>query len=175
MNELKGLSLGLNMLNNPLIREMGNRIMDAEDSFTCVQVIESYLIKCFHKEKEYNHRRVASAVDLIMQGETDIVKLAQNACLSYKQFQRIFTEYTGLMPKEYIKINRFSKALHRLQTKPALSLSGLADECGYYDKSHLIKDIKSLSGYTPSQFMLNADPYSKEKSLFQSVCVDIKY
>lgn len=42
------------------------------------------------------------------------------------------------------------------------------------DKSHLIREVKFLSGYTPNEFLSNADPYSDNRSLFQSFFVDIR-
>lgn len=174
LDELNGSAIGFDILDNPLIAELGKRIVETRDNQTCIELIENSLMRCFIEAKGYNVMRVASAVKAINQGESNVVELARSACLSYKQFQRVFAKYTGLKPKEYIRIGRFSKALHTLQTEPDAGLSELADRYGYFDKSHLIKDMKSLSGYTPGEFLANTDPYSEYKSLFQSVCVDIK-
>lgn len=101
-------------------------------------------------------------------------KLTNETCLGYKQFKRLFIENIGLNPKEYIQIRRFSKALNILQVTPKITLTNLAFYCGYYDKSHLIKDFKTLSGYTPTEFILQSDPYSPAISLFQSFFINAK-
>jgi transcriptional regulator GlxA family with amidase domain len=72
--------------------------------------------------------------------------------LSYKQFKRVFAEYTGANPKDWLRTVRFQKALYTLQTQPAISLAQLACECGYYDQPHLIKEFKTFSGYTPVEY-----------------------
>lgn len=174
LNRLKGLSVSLDMLDNPLFSELGKRVMETKDNHICIELIEAFLLKSILQSENYNRMRMLSAMNAMTRGETDVDRLAALACLGYKQFQRIFTEYIGLRPKEYIRINRFSKTLQSLQTGTYSGLSELADECGYYDKSHLIKEVKSLSGYTPRGFLSNSDPYSDYRSVFQSVCVDIK-
>jgi Transcriptional regulator containing an amidase domain and an AraC-type DNA-binding HTH domain len=113
-----------------------------------------------------------SVMHSINNGESCIQTLAQTACLGYKQFQRIFDENIGLHPKEFLQVNRFSKASHALQTHPTITLDDLANAYGYYDKSHLIKDFKKLAGYSPSQLSSNFDPYSDYMSLFQTFFID---
>lgn len=175
MDELNGLFINLFELGNPLIKELSKRIAETVDNKTCVQLIEMFLSKCFvQPDNDYHRRRIESALSSIRQGESDIKKLAKDVCLSYKQFQRVFSAYTGLNPKEYIKINRFAKALYKLKTEPRANISELADECGYYDKSHLIKDMRAMAGYTPAEFISTSDPHTDYKSLFQSVCINIK-
>lgn len=173
MNEVLEKNIELSLLSDPLLNELERRLLNTEDNHRCVQLIEQFLLKRISQFKTYNYKRLISVMKSICHGENDISKLAQNACLGYKQFKRIFAEYTGLNPKQFIQIHRFSQALHALQTQPALTLNDLAYKCGYYDKSHLIKDIKTFSGYTPNQFLSNSDPYSDYKSLFQSFFVDV--
>lgn len=61
--------------------------------------------------------------------------LASTACLSQKQFTRIFSKYVGMNPKSYLRLLRFHKALMMLQSE-ASSPSGdnrmnIAWQCGY--------------------------------------------
>lgn len=175
MNKLNGQTIPIDALSDPYIIELEDRLMETKENQTCVHLIEQFLLKRICHVEEYNYKRLASVVRSINYGEREISKLAQAACLSHKQFNRIFLEYTGLHPKEFLQIKRFTKAIHTLQTQPLLNLSELAYECGYYDKSHLIKEIKSYSGYTPMEFLSNCDPYSDYMSLFQSFFINTKY
>ncbi|WP_455960943.1 helix-turn-helix domain-containing protein [Bacteroides bouchesdurhonensis] len=81
---------------------------------------------------------------------------SQIACLGYKQFKRVFIEYTGLNPKEFLKIARFRKTLHCLHTYSQIRLNELSYDWRYCDKSHLIKDFKTFTGYTPKQYLFIA-------------------
>lgn len=77
-----------------------------------------------------------------------------------KQFNRIFSEYVGSNPKEFTRTIRFQRALHILEKQPPISLTALAYQCGYFDQSHLIKDFKALSGYTPTEYLVACPPHT---------------
>ncbi|MDP4276428.1 MAG: helix-turn-helix domain-containing protein [Bacteroidota bacterium] len=109
---------------------------------------------------EHNQKRVETAIRLINAGQTDIARLADAACLSTKQFSRVFSEHIGAHPKEYSRTIRFQRALHMLETDQQRSLSALAYDCGYFDQSHMIKDFKALSGYTPGEYLAVCPPHS---------------
>ena len=83
-------------------------------------------------------------------GIIGISALASKLCLSQKQFERRFRNYTGFNPKSYSRIIRFESALsnHRKYN----TLSEVAHAYGYYDQAHFISDFKAFSGYTPSTF-----------------------
>ncbi|MFV0536078.1 MAG: DUF6597 domain-containing transcriptional factor [Dysgonomonas sp.] len=165
MHEFKERSIALDLLDNPEILELGKRLQETFDNKTCVQLIESYLKKRYFHPKEYNFRRITAAVSAVDLGNVTINNLANISCLSYKQFKRIFAEYVGLNPKEFMRIIRFQKALYTLQTNTAISLTELAYTCEFYDQSHLISEFKHFSGYTPSEYIAICDPYSDYFSL----------
>ena len=108
----------------------------------------------------------------INEGEGNISVLSQTACLGYKQFKRIFAEYVGLNPKNFIQITRFRKTFNILQLTPQISISKVAYDCGYYDKSHLIKEFKMFTGYTPTQLLDICDTYTENLSVFNSVFIN---
>lgn len=172
MDELVTLHVAIEALGDRQLMELEDRLLHAVDNQTCVYWIEQYLLSRIYRFDEYNMRRLTAVMASIYSGETDLTNLAGEACLGYKQFKRIFAEYAGLNPKDFIRIKRFSKALSLLQTCTAINLNDVSDKCGYYDKSHLIKEIKSLSGYTPSEIIRNSDPYSDYKSLFQTFFIN---
>lgn len=93
-------------------------------------------------------------------GEVRISDLSEAAHLSYKQFKRVFTEYIGVNPKDFLRIVRFQHALFVLQSSPDMNFSQLAYECGYYDQPHLINEFKIFTGYTPKEYQAICTPYS---------------
>lgn len=86
-------------------------------------------------------------------GDISVSRLAETVCLINKQFQRIFSEHVGAMPKEFMRIVRFHKALFTLQNNPSLSFTQLAYECGYYDQAHLTNEFKLFSGYSLREYV----------------------
>ena len=82
------------------------------------------------------------------------------ACLSEKQFSRVFSDNIGLSPKEFSRIIRIQRALSILQNLPRINFAQLAYDCGYTDQSHMIKEFKQFSGYTPKEFLSLYNPFS---------------
>jgi len=84
-------------------------------------------------------------------GQMSIYELSKKNCITVRQLERHFKKYIGLSPKEYSNIIRFQNALSLIQ-KPNQnrSLSDIAFECGYYDHSHLVNEIKRNTGLPPS-------------------------
>lgn len=91
----------------------------------------------------------------------NIENVASRYGITSRYLQKLFLKHTGLTPKLYSKINRFQNSL-RLVTKKDTSLTSIAYDCGYFDQSHFIRDFKSFTGLTPSD-------YSSENSPITSV------
>jgi Transcriptional regulator containing an amidase domain and an AraC-type DNA-binding HTH domain len=172
MNELRGQNIAIELLNDPQVTELENRLIDAVDNYQCVQWIEQFLLKRIYQFDSYNFNRLDAVIKAVNSGETEIPLLAETACLGYKQFKRVFMDYTGLKPKEFLLMARFRRTLHALQTQSWTSLNALAYDCGYYDKSHLIKEFKTFAGYNPREYLSICDPYSDYLSLFNSFFIN---
>lgn len=174
LNELSNQNVAIDALCDPQISELEKRLMEFADNETCVGFIENFLLKRIYQFEEYNHKRLTAVIKSINCGQSDILELAQTACLGYKQFKRIFAEHAGVNPKDFLRIFRFQKASRILQVWPQTTLIQLAEECGYSDKSHLIKEFKGFSGYTPGEYVSVCDPYSEYHSLFRSAFLETK-
>lgn len=84
-------------------------------------------------------------------GQVNIYELSKRNFTTKRQLERNFKKYIGLSPKEYSNIIRFQTALSLIKnTKQHQSLLNIAFECGYYDHSHLSKEIKRFTGLSPS-------------------------
>lgn len=97
--------------------------------------------------------RIDYAVSLIKQGKgnTPIPFIAEQACLSKRQFERRFLAGIGISPKVFSRIVKFGNTRRLLKSGANRSLFDLAVDCGYYDHAHLIKEFKRLSGSLPSE------------------------
>lgn len=161
MSEFLNHCISVNDIGDLSLKDLEKLIQDNGDSFSCIQLIERHFINQLHSFDDYNYKRIVAAVHTInTQPQIDITSLADSVCLSYKQFNRVFTEHVGARPKEFTRIIRFQRALYILQTNPAISLTQLAFECGYYDQPHLINEFKTFAGCTPTEFIASCAPYS---------------
>lgn len=101
-------------------------------------------------------KQISHVVSLIrrQKGIVSIKELVTEVCLCQRQFERKFKFHTGYSPKEYSRIVQFWNAVHLL--KPNISFDNLlfvAVQAGYYDASHLYREVKRLSGHTPKAFL----------------------
>ncbi|MFD1872284.1 helix-turn-helix domain-containing protein [Hymenobacter bucti] len=83
-------------------------------------------------------------------GSLPIERVAAQACLSLRQFERKSYERLGLSPKMYSRMIRFSHAYKYKESAPHTSWLDIAHRCGYYDQMHFIRDFKFFAGFAPS-------------------------
>ncbi|WP_029904818.1 helix-turn-helix domain-containing protein [Prevotella sp. 10(H)] len=162
MSEFHKMDIPTGEIGDIALRELEERIYEEPDNTKAIALIESYFIFQLRKTFDsYNHKRIHEVLKAInREHQPNITSLSEIACLSYKQFNRVFTEYIGANPKEFTRIVRFQRALYMLQQNPEINITELAFDCGYYDQPHLIKEFKSFSGHTPYEYMAVCSPYS---------------
>lgn len=160
IDKVTGLRLTADDLEDKELMELERMVTVTVQDHKCIHIIEQFLLNRLTMPTDYNLNRVSHALNLLNRGETDVTNLADATCLSTKQFNRVFSEIIGARPKEYSRIIRFQKALYLLEKRRNISLTTLAYSCGYFDQSHMIKDFKSLSGYTPGEYLDVCSPHS---------------
>lgn len=172
LNHIRDKNIDIELLGDIHLLDLDKRLMETNNNYQCVFLIEQYLLKKLYGFASERFDRMNTVIQSINEGQNDISELSQLACLGYKQFKRVFAEYTGLNPKEFLQIARFRKTLQSLHSGSQICLSQLACDWGYCDKSHLIKEFKSFTGYTPKEYLSVCDPYSENMSLFNSIFIN---
>lgn len=174
MYELRNWNIDTGQLGESSLYDLENRLINTTDNRQCTVHIENFLLKKLSCIVFDNNKfdRMNEIVRCIVNGQQNITQLSTMACLGYKQFKRVFAEYAGLNPKEFIQIARFRKVLYCLHSGLQTNLNELAYNHGYSDKSHLIKDFKTFTGYTPKKYLSICDPYCEYLSLFNSIFIN---
>ncbi len=153
--EIDGFSLGDRNLN-----ALADRVLNAEDVEEALRIIESWLLTRLNESAIYNLKRVeVSLQQLFLNSSISVEKMAQIACLSRKQFERVFFQAVGMKPKEYSNITRFQKSLWFMQNG-FNSFTEIAYSCGYADQSHFIRECRRYSGVTPTELIKTQPIYS---------------
>lgn len=157
------------------LSELQQAVLDADDKMECIGIIERYLLK---RLTQLNPN-IASYEYTIQQMEsnsnTSIKQLSNISNICYKQFNRRFVNNIGINPKYLTRIIRFQKTLSVLQNGGSYNLTELAFKCGYYDASHILKEFREFSGYTPNEYMSMYNPFSDyflQKELIQNKAYD---
>jgi methylphosphotriester-DNA--protein-cysteine methyltransferase len=86
-------------------------------------------------------------------GDTTIRSLADDVGFSQKRLVRTFEEKVGLKPKALSRVFRFQAVLKKIEKESRVSWSFVAQEAGYFDQAHFIREFESLSGLKPSQYL----------------------
>jgi AraC-like DNA-binding protein len=161
MSEFHNRNISIEDLGDKSLLQLADRIQNIPDNHMAVKLIEDFLVSRLKDSDLYNLNRIAKTMNAVNScHQPDIKSLANIACLSHKQFGRIFTEYVGTTPKEFTRIIRFQRAIFTLQNNLEKDQAELALDCGFYDQAHMIKEFKTFSGYTPNEYLAVCLPYS---------------
>ncbi|OIV35354.1 hypothetical protein BIV57_22165 [Mangrovactinospora gilvigrisea] len=77
---------------------------------------------------------------------------AREAGLSMRGLQRLFARYVGVPPKQVLLRYRLHEAADRIAAGPVRDWAALADEMGYADQSHFVRDFARAVGVTPTAY-----------------------
>ena len=70
---------------------------------TCIRLIERFLMQRL-VDANCNYQRTHHAIrQIINQPQIDVNTLAESACLGYRQFKRVFSNYVGIALKNIIE------------------------------------------------------------------------
>jgi len=84
-------------------------------------------------------------------GLVPVSELARIAGMSERSLQRRFKKEIGLGPKEFCSVVRFNHVYSHMQRTRKLDLD-IALQCGYFDESHMLKDLRYYLGKAPKRF-----------------------
>ena len=118
---------------------------------------------------EYRSRinRVMDYIDIHLDQPLELKSIAEIANFSPFHFHRIFTFLIGETPIDYIQRLRIEKAACRLRENMDISISEIADSCGFCTVSLFSRVFKKFFGLTPSQFRKTERPvYAQDGILF---------
>lgn len=158
-HEFKGIEVGLENLWGAEGKELEDRVntLATDDAIDAIQ--HFFLARL--KKQTHSLSSISSIVGLMeAQGGNQTVKhWADYANLSERQFNRIFNNVIGISPKEYLKITRFNKVLNLFNESNTEKLITIANQCGYYDQAHFIKDFKEYTGITPTGYVADSKTF----------------
>jgi AraC-like DNA-binding protein len=121
-----------------------------------IGVIETFLLYLIGRARYRDWRPIDRISRFLLQhpNTASLDWLADQACLSQRQFYRQFVAREGVSPKLYERIARFENAMKRKNAQPAKDWLSVALDLGYYDYQHLVRDFKEFTSLTPNGFLL---------------------
>jgi AraC-like DNA-binding protein len=134
--------------------ELRERLCTAATTAERFSLLESSLLSRLRDpaDRRDGHRAVPFALEQLAQGATvrDVVASVQ---LSWRRLIEVFTAEVGIAPKRMSRVLRFERACRLARRPLAPDWARIAQLCGYFDQSHLIHDMRQLTGFSPAQIV----------------------
>lgn len=150
---LSGHTVGLHDVFGPEGVELEGKLFAATGRVEAqVSLLDQFFLSRLAVSPEYH--RVMSWVKQIegTGGQISVVELSRSAGLSVRSVDRLFQQVIGLPPKFFARTVRFRHVHHRLVNEPQARWDEIVAAHGYFDQSHFIKDIISLTGVDPKRY-----------------------
>ena len=150
---------------NSEINILHEQLYEAENVEAMGKLVNDWLLPYLNKKRSINYKDVITATANIITKNAGLINLdtlTHFACMSMRNFERIFIKETGMSPKQLCCICRFNNALERKLSHPSMNWTSIAHQSGYFDQMHLIKDFKRFCGEAPSSLLKNV-PLLEEK------------
>lgn len=127
------------------------RVRSVDQLFCSLIGTENQQLRCVKYCLEKLHRQDGCSVR----------QLAQDTGYSSRWIEKLFQEYLGNTPQQVTSIVRFNKLIELFKTNSYSRMIDYALEAGYYDHSHLIRDLKKYVKRPPVSFRNEISSFTK--------------
>jgi len=122
-----------------------------------LQMVQRHLLTMLqHQQYDTRNGLIHHALQVIeaSHGVLKIEALAQETGVTRQHLATRFRAEVGIPAKTFARICRFRKTLSAIQeiARPDIDWATLAQDCGYFDQSHLIHEFQEFAAGTPESF-----------------------
>lgn len=139
-------------------RELGARLVEARNADAHFDLADQALMRWFADVPVFDKTMHWAMEQFGAAEPAAVADIAKEIGWSRKYLSQRFTTLTGHSPQTYRRLARFARFTTRLMAMPNDSLAELAAETGYYDQSHLTRDVQALSAMTPGELRASLLP-----------------
>lgn len=127
----------------------------ASDTATRVKLLSAEIARRLLAARTLPPPAVVAAASRITasRGSVTIRSLANELGVSRQHLARSFAHYVGLSPKLLARIVRARGVVEIARSATDVDWVSMALDAGYYDQSHLIADVRELTGLAPSSWV----------------------
>jgi AraC-like DNA-binding protein len=139
-----------------------NRLGDIEKPNDKITFLQKALVDLLGRNAK-SYVLLDHTIDIITQtyGMLRIRDLATQTGYSKRYLDMLFKEHVGLSPKSLASIFRFQHFYQSWSQKTADVISKHSLYAAYYDQSHLIKEFKRFTGYSPEKYAILATGFNR--------------
>jgi len=162
-NEFLNRSTDASLLKNGKeLKTLHALMVECRSVYEKVKLAEEYLLRKLDSTFSENFLRIGDTIHFMSHqpNSLKVPDLASRACLSRKQYERLFLNHAGISPAAFSRIIRFQYALFLKEKAKTKNLTELALAAGYYDQPHMIRDFRQLTDHSPKAFFNQCDTIS---------------
>jgi AraC-like DNA-binding protein len=154
MSELANRSVSLEDVLGPAAHELAGRVADAPGWPERFALVERALAARLADAPALDPGVVWSLGVLAGSGgRVPIGALAGELGWSHRRLIARFRDAVGMPPKRVARILRFERLTALIGAEPAIGWARAAAECGFADQAHLAREVRDLSGLTPTRLV----------------------
>lgn len=144
-------------------KELKRHVLDADSTEECIGMIEEFILRRLVKTQGSPYLRQLQKVFDLLKAKPDvrIDELASAACLSERQFRRVFMDNVGMNPKQIQRIMRFRHATNQMILSNPDNLDNVLYTNGYTDHSHFNHEFHDIVGVSPTEYIASLEKVRK--------------
>ncbi|WP_320041520.1 helix-turn-helix transcriptional regulator [uncultured Desulfobacter sp.] len=153
INILTDQLVDISKINGRKTSIIAEKLVNATDYQKQTRIISNVLKRVF-PSKPIIEEETQTAIDIIQNsgGTINIHQVAEKVAWSRQHLSRKFIQHTGLTPKFFASVVRVRNFIQKYKTGSS-GFAEIAQECGYYDQSHMISEFKCMTGMTPQAYL----------------------
>jgi len=172
LQQLSGKVLSASDYADEGLLQLDRLYKEAVDEEDVARLLDAFFLGHIPHKEDINYTRLCKVITACdaMKGNISAAEMAAVACLSERQFLRVFRQYVGISPKQFVRLRRFHRALQSMQqmvaTGKPIDLLAIALQHGYYDLSHMAMEFQQMGCVSPSHFRMLGIPLTADFSVF---------
>jgi AraC-like DNA-binding protein len=148
LSDLQDRCIGIDDIFGESSRILRERLTETTSAADRMAMLKKFLLGCLMIHDDRLHRLLAH---LDTDPSITVAQVCALTALSPKRLATLFGAEVGLTPKTYLRVRRLQAALRRLDTG-AHRGAEIAADLGYFDQAHFVRDFRSFTAITPSQY-----------------------
>lgn len=172
LQQLEGQVMTAKAYGDAGLMQLDTIFMQNEKAQEISPLIDAFFLGHLPHKEDINYTRLQKVVRACdaAKGNISAAEMASVACLGERQFLRVFKQYVGMAPKQFVRLRRFHRTIQHMQQSAAagkpIDLMGIVLEHGYYDLSHAALEFQQMGCVSPSHFRMLGIPLSDDFSVF---------
>jgi AraC-like DNA-binding protein len=160
ISELSEAVTELDLIWGGLLSEIRDQLLELTTPEQRLLTLESFLLRQAKRSLEPD-RAISYAVSRLQQSPQFLAirDLANMIGITQKHLISQFERIVGLRPKSFARVCKFQQVVNLIEQQKEIDWVRLANDCGYYDQAHFIKEFQAFSGLNPSSYVHQRGDY----------------